>query len=133
MNRSARHASERLKELGLIDPKWEPAPTVGDWTRVKNKKWEARCMEVYAAMIDNMDQGIGRIVAELKKEGRLDNTLIFFLQDNGGCAEDMGRKPGRRQRRNRFQADEARTNLQIDHASRRCKHAMAAGCATVPA
>ena len=48
-------------------------------------------MEVYAAMIDNMDQGIGRIVAELKSSGRLDNTLIFFLQDNGGCAEDMGR------------------------------------------
>jgi arylsulfatase len=49
-------------------------------------------MEVYAAMVDNMDQGIGRIVAQLKRDGRLENTLIFFLQDNGGCAEDMGRK-----------------------------------------
>jgi arylsulfatase len=44
-------------------------------------------MEVYCAMIDNMDQGIGRIVDELKKEGRLENTLILFLQDNGACAE----------------------------------------------
>jgi arylsulfatase len=38
-----------------------------------------------------MDQGIGRIVAELKRQGELDNTLIFFLQDNGGCAEGYGR------------------------------------------
>ena len=50
-------------------------------------------MEVYAAMVDRMDQGIGKIVAELKRTGQLDNTLILFLQDNGGCAEVMGRKP----------------------------------------
>jgi len=48
-------------------------------------------MEVYAAMVDNMDQGIGRVVAQLKQDGRLENTLILFLQDNGGCAEPMGR------------------------------------------
>ena len=52
-----------------------------------DKKWEAACMEVYAAMIDRMDQGIGKIVAELKRTGQFDNTLILFLQDNGGCAE----------------------------------------------
>lgn len=84
---------ERMKQLGLIDPKLELSPQAGDWSNVGHKTWEARCMEVYAAMVDCMDQGIGRIVAELKKGGRLDNTLIFFLQDNGGCAEDMGRKP----------------------------------------
>jgi arylsulfatase len=50
-------------------------------------------MEVYAAMIDRMDAGIARIVAELQRTGRLDNTLVFFLQDNGGCAELMGRQP----------------------------------------
>jgi arylsulfatase len=50
-------------------------------------------MEVYAAMIDSMDQGIGRIVAALEKTGRLDNTLILYLQDNGGCAETTGRQP----------------------------------------
>ena len=50
-------------------------PTVGDWDKVADKAWEARCMEVYAAMIDRMDQGIGRIVAELEQTGRLDNTL----------------------------------------------------------
>ena len=50
-------------------------------------------METYAAMIDQMDQGIGRIVATLKEKGQLENTLIMFLQDNGGCAESAGRNP----------------------------------------
>jgi arylsulfatase len=48
-------------------------------------------MEVYAAMIDRMDQGIGTIVEELKLNGQFENTLILYLQDNGGCAEVMGR------------------------------------------
>ena len=46
-------------------------------------------MEVYAAQIDRMDQGIGRIVAALEKHGQLDDTLIIFLADNGACAEDI--------------------------------------------
>jgi arylsulfatase len=83
---------ENARKLGLIDPKWELAPQAEDWSKVKDKAWEARCMEVYAAMIDNMDQGIGRIVETLRKTNRLDNTLILFLQDNGGCAENMGRQ-----------------------------------------
>ena len=82
---------ERLKQMGLIHKKWDLSPQAGDWEKVGDKDWEARCMEVYAAMIDTMDQGIGRVVTELKKQGTLDNTLILFLQDNGGCAEDMGR------------------------------------------
>jgi arylsulfatase len=49
-------------------------------------------MEVYAAMVDRMDQGIGRIVEALRQTGQLDNTLLLFLQDNGACAEDTGRK-----------------------------------------
>ena len=48
-------------------------------------------MEVYAAMVDRMDQGIGRIVADAEADRQFDNTLILFLQDNGGCAEPMGR------------------------------------------
>lgn len=83
---------KRLKELALIDPQWKLSPQAGDWKSVKNKEWESRCMEVYAAMIDNMDQGIGRIVETLKAKGIYDNTLILFLQDNGGCAEQMGRR-----------------------------------------
>ncbi|HWH70311.1 MAG TPA: sulfatase/phosphatase domain-containing protein, partial [Candidatus Sulfotelmatobacter sp.] len=41
--------------------------------------------------IDCMDQGIGRLIAALEKTGQLENTLLFFLQDNGGCAEPIGR------------------------------------------
>jgi arylsulfatase len=81
----------KQKQLGLLDPRWQPTPTVGDWSAVKNREFELRCMEVYAAMVDCMDQGIGRIVAELKKQGQFENTLVLFLQDNGGCAELMGR------------------------------------------
>ncbi|MBA4150491.1 MAG: arylsulfatase [Verrucomicrobia bacterium] len=82
---------EKLKKLGILDPKWTVTPTVGDWKAVELKEWEARCMEVYAAMVDNMDQGIGRIIAQLKRDGKFENTLVLFLQDNGGCAEMMGR------------------------------------------
>ena len=87
--RDARWA--RQKQLGVVEEKWTPAPVVGDWSKVADRAFEARCMEVYAAMVDSMDQGIGRVVAELKARGQLDNTLIFYLQDNGGCAEAMGR------------------------------------------
>ncbi len=87
--RAARSA--KMKRLGLLDPRWQLAPTIGDWSGQSNKEWEARGMEVYAAMVDSMDQGIGRIVAALKQNGQFDNTLILFLQDNGGCAEDRGR------------------------------------------
>lgn len=83
---------ERVRELGLVSPDWEPAPQVGDWDTVEHKEWEIRCMEVYAAMIDRMDQGIGRIIAKLEEQHALDTTLILFLQDNGGCQEDIGRK-----------------------------------------
>ncbi len=46
-------------------------------------------MEVYAAQIDRMDQGIGRILAALERTGQLDDTLVIFLADNGACAEDI--------------------------------------------
>ncbi len=87
---------KRLRELGLMPAEWSTAPTVGDWSKpagkAEHRAWEIRCMEVYAAMIDRMDQNIGRFVAELSRHGKLDNTLILFLQDNGGCQEVIGRQ-----------------------------------------
>ena len=82
---------KKMKQLGLIDPKWEIPGPIGDWSKVELKEWESACMEVYAAMVDNRDQGIGRIVQALKDHKQLDNTLILYLQDNGGCAEGFGR------------------------------------------
>lgn len=82
----------KMKRLGLVSPDTEMSPLVGQWNKVEDKPWESACMEVYAAMVDQMDQGIGRIVSALESRGELDNTLILFMQDNGGCAEPCGRK-----------------------------------------
>ena len=82
---------ERARQLGVIDQGWDLSTQAQDWGRVKNKAWESRCMEVYAAQVERMDQGVGRIVAELQKQGRLENTLILYLHDNGASAEPTGR------------------------------------------
>jgi arylsulfatase len=82
---------EKMKELGVIDSLWPLSPAPGAWEQVQDQAFEARCMEVYAAMIDSLDQGVGRILQALKDTGAWDNTLIVYLQDNGGCAETMGR------------------------------------------
>ncbi len=89
--RRARH--EKATRLGVVDPAWALTPAAKSWEDVAGKPWEARCMEVYAAMVDRMDRGIGRIVEALRKAGRLENALVLYLQDNGGCAEGMGRTP----------------------------------------
>lgn len=83
---------EKAKKLGVITQNQQLSPGNADWADVEDKKWEAACMEVYAAMVDRMDQGIGKIVSQLKSNGQFENTLIFYLQDNGGCAEPEGRK-----------------------------------------
>lgn len=82
---------KRAQALGVLDPRWKMATAPQDWDDVAHKQWEAQCMEVYAAMVENMDRGIGRIIAELKRQEQLENTLFIFLEDNGGCAEGFGR------------------------------------------
>lgn len=82
----------RMGEMGIIDTAWalsERDERVQPWHEVENKDWQKRRMEVYAAQIDRMDQGIGQIIQALEKNGQLNNTLIFFLADNGGCAEEI--------------------------------------------
>ena len=89
--RAERH--KRMIDMGLVDARWPITPrdrAVPAWENAGRKQWHARRREVYAAMIDVMDRGIGRIVAELERSGRIENTLILFLQDNGGCAEENG-------------------------------------------
>jgi arylsulfatase len=89
---------ERMKKLGVIGPEAELSPLPQPWSVIPQdqRAWEIRCMETYAAMIDRMDQGIGRIVDATTAAGLDDNTLILFLQDNGGCAEQLGRRPRRK-------------------------------------
>jgi len=84
--RLERHA--RMKELGVVNPDWELSPRHPDvphWEDEENKEWQQRRMEVYAAQITVMDEGIGRILTELERQGILDETLILFQADNGGC------------------------------------------------
>ena len=81
---------KRMENIGLIKPEWSLTgkdPDVLPWDDVENKKWELARMEVYAAMVDCVDRGIGRIVRELEIKGQMDNTLIIFLSDNGACDE----------------------------------------------
>ncbi|MFN7734844.1 MAG: arylsulfatase [Pirellula sp.] len=82
---------EKAISLGLIDPSDPLPPGVGNWDVVDNKEWESACMEVYAAMVDRMDQGIGKVIKELKSTGCFENTVVMYMQDNGGCAEGTGR------------------------------------------
>lgn len=86
--RTARH--EEMQALGVLRHKWEISPrdpSAPPWGDVKAQDWEAERMAVYAAQVDRMDQSIGRLVGSLRARGELDNTLIMFLSDNGGCAE----------------------------------------------
>jgi arylsulfatase len=62
-------------------PAWESVP------EVERDRWDLR-MAVFAAMMDRMDQGVGRVMAELQRAGKLENTLVIFLSDNGGCSID---------------------------------------------
>ena len=83
---------ERMVEMGLIHPDWQLTrrdSSQPEFSQAEHKAWQARRMEVYAAQIDRMDQGIGRILQSLKDTGQWDNTIIFFLADNGGCAEEV--------------------------------------------
>jgi len=79
--------------MGLVDAQWALTPRdprVPAWEKARDKDWEMRRMAVYAAMIDHLDQGIGRILEQVEKSGIADNTLIVFMSDNGGNAEEIG-------------------------------------------
>ena len=86
----------RLKKLGLIKSNAElapRAPRVPAWkdaSRELQEQWDEE-MSIYAAQIEELDWGIGRVLKALKETGSDKNTLIFFLSDNGGAAEDPNR------------------------------------------
>lgn len=99
--REERH--ERQIELGVVDPKWPLSPRPEDvkaWDALTPEEQDRfdHLMAIYAAMIDHIDQNVGKLVDHLKDRGVLDNTLIFFLSDNGGNAESGpdGRSEGKR-------------------------------------
>jgi len=89
---------KRMVELGVISPRWADTPRdcrIPAWADLseEDKRWYCRCMEVYAAQLDVMDQGVGQILAAIEELGELEDTLIFFLSDNGGCNEEIRPHP----------------------------------------
>jgi arylsulfatase A-like enzyme len=88
--RRQRHA--RQLAMGLLDPQWALSGTdehAYDWSTA-HQDWEDLRMATYAAMVDRMDQNIGRLLATLKELGIENDTVVMFLSDNGGCAEEPG-------------------------------------------
>jgi arylsulfatase A-like enzyme len=91
---------ERMIAMGLVDRQYSQPPRdsrVPAWSEIKDEDkdlWDLQ-MSVYAAQIDRMDQGIGKVLDKLSETGADKKTLVFFLSDNGACAEliDSG-KPG---------------------------------------
>jgi arylsulfatase len=92
-----------MRELKIVDPATTTRMTPMDrgqakpWdqlTDAQRAEWSLR-MTIYAAQVARMDANIGRLAAELAKLGVADNTLVMFVSDNGGAAEDPHRgKPG---------------------------------------
>lgn len=85
----------KMVELGIVNPDWKLA----EWeSRAWNELTEAERdssslrMSVYAAQVYCMDYNIGKLIDYLEEEGKLDNTLILFLSDNGACAEPYSEK-----------------------------------------
>ena len=77
----------RMKEMGIMDASWDLPPRdekAEAWENVENQDWEQTRMEAYAGTIDHVDQGIGELVRALKDQGVFENTILFFLSDNGG-------------------------------------------------
>lgn len=84
---------ERQRSSTLAQKQWGLSPRdagVPAWSSLSRKQkeeWDLR-MAVYAAQVDRMDRGIGRVLDALRQTGRLDNALVLFVSDNGGCAEE---------------------------------------------
>ena len=83
---------QRLLDMGLISKNSHLSPRDEQshpWSQVEEKEWEDLRMAVYAAQVDRMDQGIGKIMDTVSELGLEEDTLVMFLSDNGGCAEFM--------------------------------------------
>ena len=77
-----------LKDLGLVAAEVEPFPRLLDekpWDELSldEQRYQAKIMEIYAAMVDDVDVYIGRMIDYLKEIGEYENTIIFFMSDNG--------------------------------------------------
>ena len=88
-DRFARQRKMKLFPNAEIDPVIDRGMS---WAELSDeeREYQAKKFEVHAAMVDSVDQGIGRIIDALKVSGEYDNTVIFFLSDNGASPEIPG-------------------------------------------
>jgi arylsulfatase len=88
---------ERLRRLGIVNCSLSArTPGVPAWKSLSGKEqedWEWR-MAIHAAMVDRMDQEIGRVLDQVRKRKQWENTLILFASDNGASAERILRGDG---------------------------------------
>lgn len=88
---------QRQSEAGLLPtveslpPRDAAAPA---WDEAGDHDWHTERMAVYAAQVTALDRGVGRLLAALDDAGVRDDTVVMFLADNGGCAEEIGPKAG---------------------------------------
>jgi arylsulfatase A-like enzyme len=90
--REERFASLKAARIIPADSRLPPRnDAIVRWERLPpdERRLESRKMELYAAMVDNLDRHVGRLVDYLKANGLYDNTLIVFMSDNGAAAEDF--------------------------------------------
>ena len=87
---------ERMIDMGLIEERWALSSRDPDslpWEEIEQKDdWDLK-MAVYAAMVDRVDQNVGRILAKVRELGVEENTLVLFLSDNGASDEDRNSTP----------------------------------------
>lgn len=80
----------RLQERGVVPnvDHLPPAQTLEDWDE-ESAAWQIERMAVYAAQVESLDRGVGRILDALAESGVEEDTLVLFFSDNGGCAEEL--------------------------------------------
>ena len=93
-----RRRYKRQTKMGIVDPKYASSPRdekVPAWDTLSDSEQDKAdlTMAVYAAMVDRMDQAIGRVFEKVRQLGKWENTLVIFLADNGGCAETPNTTP----------------------------------------
>jgi arylsulfatase len=80
----------RMLELGILPPDSTlPASRAPRWADAGDKDWQALRMQVHAAMVERMDRGVGEVIAALARHGALENTIVFFLSDNGATGKEV--------------------------------------------
>jgi len=89
---------ESLKKAGMIPPEAEMPPSQKSllpWETlsVEERQKESGKMELYAGMVDNLDENIGRLLKYLKEIGEYENTWIVFMSDNGAAGDDFFNHP----------------------------------------